>query len=403
MGKVLFLSHRIPYPPDKGEKIRAWNILKYLAADHDIFLGCLADVAVSEQDLEFLKNFCADFFCVSINKSIRKLKALTSLSHGRPLTLAYFDDRRLKRWVDRTLAAHAIDLIYVYSTAMAPYVIDVAHPHRVLDMVDIDSEKWRAYAHASAWPQRLVWAYEARTLFDFEVRCAEIFDRTFFVSDDECAQFRKLVPRASGKTDWVANGVDLERFSPDFLAPSPFPANKLAMVFTGNMDYRPNIDAVSWFADAVFPGLKAKFPHAAFYIVGANPTSAVRRLARRENVFVTGRVADTRPYLHHATLVVAPLRIAAGVQNKVLEAMAMAKPVLATSGAVTGIAVHPAIDVLIADEAAAMIDLAGQFFAGAYPQLGLQALRLVREHYSWALSLERLNTVLAARAGADST
>lgn len=398
MGKVLFLSHRIPYPPDKGEKIRAWNILKHLAASNDIFLGCLADVAVSDKDFEFLRNFCADFFCALINASIHKLKALTSLSQGLPLTLAYFDDRRLKRWVDRTLAAHAIDLIYVYSTAMAPYVIDVAHPHRVLDMVDIDSEKWRAYARASAWPQRLVWCYEARTLFDFEVRCAATFDRTFFVSNDECAQFKTLVPNARAKTDWVANGVDLEHFSPDFAAPSPFPANKLAMVFTGNMDYRPNIDAVSWFADAVFPGIKARFPHAAFYIVGANPTAAVRRLARQQNVFVTGRVVDTRPYLCHATLVVAPLRIAAGVQNKVLEAMAMAKPVLATSGAITGIAARPAIDVLVADEAATMIDLAGQCFTGAYPQLGWEAHRLVRDHYSWTLSLERLSTVLAPPA-----
>ncbi len=402
MADLLFLSHRIPYPPDKGEKIRAFHILRHLARRHRIHLGCLIDAPEDWRHVADLREFCADLACFPLHRRWRRLAALTKMRPGRALTRDYFHHRGLARWVEDKFAGGISD-VFVYSSAMAPYAMGRRGGRRVLDMVDIDSEKFRAYAQASAWPGRWLYAREARTLLALERAAAADFDQTLLVSAAECAHFAALAPELGGRVTPLANGVDLARFAPDLGLPNPYPGAPPAIVFTGTMDYRPNEEAVIWFAEQVLPALRMAASGGVapdFYIVGARPGAALRRLARRPGVVVTGRVADTRPYLAHAALVVAPLHIARGVQNKVLEAMAMARPVLATPAAFEGITATPGRDLLVAEDAPAMIREARAVLAGRHPGLGHAARAAMLRGYAWDETLAPLDAMFATAPAA---
>jgi sugar transferase (PEP-CTERM/EpsH1 system associated) len=394
---LIFLSHRIPFPPDKGEKIRAWHMFRHLARSHRVHLGCFVDDPADLAHVAELRAHCADLACIEIDRRQQKLLALARVRPGQPLTLGYFSDPRLRDWVAGKLAG-GIDRAFVYCSAMAPYLMG-ANLRRVLDMVDVDSAKWGAYAARSAWPARAIWAREARTLLAFERRAAAAFDRTLFVSAAEAAAFVALAPETAGRVGWLDNGVDLEFFSPARAFASPFPAGGADIVFTGTMDYWPNADAVTWFVAAIFPALRASRPGLRFTIVGANPSPAVRRLADTPGVTVTGRVPDVRPYLAHA-VVVAPLRIARGVQNKVLEAMAMARPGVATPEAYAGLRAEPGRHLLVGDGAAAFAALTAAVLDGRHPGLGAAARAAVECRYAWDATLAGLDGLFDAPAAA---
>ncbi len=396
MGDVLFLCHRIPYPPDKGDKIRAWHMLRHLSQRHRVHLGCLTDHPADLAHLPVLRAQCATVMCRPINRRRQVLHALSRWRPGRPLTVDYFHSSGLQTWVDRTRAATRLTHLFVFSSAMAPYVMREhrCQAHTVLDMVDVDSEKWNSYAQQAALPMRLIWAREARTLLAFERRAASWFDRTLFVSAAEAGRFIALAPDVADRVDWVENGVDLAYFSPKAAYENPYGDNERAIVFTGTMDYRPNIAAVIFFAQNVLPGIRARCPGATFHIVGAHPVASVRALSALPGVTVVGAVSDTRPYLAHAKLAVAPLQIARGIQNKVLEAMAMARPVLISPQALEGLRVHSGRDVLVAADALSMAAQAGAVLAGAHPGLGAAARQAVEQIYPWKTTLRRLEPLL---------
>lgn len=397
MADALFLSHRIPYPPDKGDKIRAWHMLEHLARTHRVHLGCFVDDPADMAHEAHLQKLCASVCCVPIDRRAQKLRALLRLRPGRPLTLDFYRSTALGRWVDATLARHPVGLAFAYCSAMAPYLMGRAGlPARVLDMVDVDSEKWSEYAQRSAWPARLVWAREGRTLLHFETQAAREFDRTLFVSDAECRRFAGLAPSASGQLDWVENGVDLDRFSPAHEFGTPFNEAGPHLVFTGTMDYWPNVDAVSWFARDTLPLLRATYPGVRFVIVGASPSPEVVALAALPGVTVTGRVADVRPFVAHADAVVAPLRIARGIQNKVLEAMAMARPVVATPQAHEGIRVDTPAELLVAEDPVGMARAISGILDGQHPQLGAAARAAMERTYSWTATLHRFDSIMDA-------
>ncbi len=392
MRDLLFLSHRIPYPPDKGEKIRAWHLFEQLAQTYRVHLGCFIDDPADRAHLPELRGRCADLACFGLNRQGQKLKALARLRPGRPLSLGYFHDRRLHRWVREKLAG-GIDRAFVYCSAMAPYVMHATGVRRVLDMVDVDSEKWAAYAARSSPPARWVWAREGRTLLAFERRAALAFDHSLFVSQAECRRFAALAPETAGRLGWLDNGVDLARFSPGFPA-TAMPAGGPDLVFTGTMDYWPNIDAVGWFARNVLPLLRPSWPGVRFWIVGANPAAEVTELAKLPGVRVTGRVADTRPYLAQAAVVVAPLRIARGIQNKVLEAMAMGRPVVASPQAYEGIHATAGRDLLVADGAGETAGRIAEVLQGRHPGLGAAAREAVERGHAWAATLAGLEALM---------
>ncbi len=335
--KLLFLSHRIPYPPNKGDKIRSYHLLEHLTRKYDVYLGAFVDDPSDWQYQEKLKNLCRECCLIPMNPSASRLLSLSGFLEGSALTLPYYRNARLGKWVEDIVSGHSVKKMVVFSSAMAQYVEKYEDCRRIMDFVDVDSDKWMQYAKSKSWPFDAIYRREGRLLEKYERKIASEFDASFFVSPEEAALFSKIAPESSQKTYHYCNGVNAEYFSPEQVHSSPYGNQEKIIVFTGAMDYWPNIDAVEWFSEEVLPKILERIPDARFYIVGSNPSSAVRKLAAQEGVVVTGRVEDVRPYLYHSKVAVAPLRIARGIQNKVLEAMAMGKPVVASPQALEGI------------------------------------------------------------------
>jgi sugar transferase (PEP-CTERM/EpsH1 system associated) len=316
--------------------------------------------------------------------------------------LDYYRHAPLQRWIAGLVARERIDLVYIFSTAMAPYALDLPALRAVptiLDMVDVDSEKWADYARKTSGPARLVWAREARTLRTYERRATAACARTLLVTDAECRCLVARAPESAAKILALENGVDLDFFAPagDAVA-TPYPAAGPWLTLVGNFDYWPNQDAAIWFARDVLPRLRTgRGPGgsatAKLALVGANPSRSILDLAAPD-VLVTGRVADIRPWLAHAAAVVAPLRIARGVQNKVLEAMAAGRPVVASPQACLGIAAEPGRDLLVADGAAEMAGRIAEVLDGQHPGLGAAGRQAV-QRYAWPLRLAQLDAILA--------
>ena len=405
--RLLFLSQRMPYPPEKGEKIRAWHILDHLAKRWEVEAGFLVDDRADLAHLPVLHARCATVeWRPALNRARTAARTMLRARPGLPLTLGWFHDPGLAAWVARGLAEDRYAAVFVYCSSMAPYVMRPAArrpgggPRRVLDMVDVDSEKWLAYAARARTPMRQVWAREARTLLSFERRAAAAFDRTILVSAEEAERFAELAPECADRVDWVDNGVDLDRFDPARPFPNPYSGEAPAIVFTGTMGYRPNVEAVCWFAAEVLPRLRAaaRDPTGArapeFHIVGANPAPAVWGLARLPGVHVTGSVLDVRPYVAHAAVAVAPLRIARGIQNKVLEAMALARPVVASPEAFEGVRARPGRDLLVAGDAEEMAQRVAEVLGGTHAGLGAAARAAVAAGHDWAATLRRLDPLL---------
>lgn len=403
MSSLLLISHRFPYPPDRGEKIRLWHLIQHLAQSHRIFLGCLVDDERDWQHLARLDAVCAEIGCFGIDKRRQKIRALARLRPGRPLMLDYYDHPGLRRWIAALAARESIDLAYVFSTAMAPYALGLPGVRRILDMVDVDSEKWADYAREAAWPASVVWGREARTLRAYERHAALACERTLLVTAAEAARFAELAPESRGRVAVLENGVDLDFFAPpDSPSATPYPQPGPWLALVGNMDYPPNEDAAAWFAREILPLLRrGSDPSTAprLAIVGANPGPQIQSLGALPGVLVTGRVADVRPYLTHAAAVVAPLRIARGVQNKVLEGMAMARPVVASTQAFQGIRATPGRDLLVGDGAAAIAALVAEVLDGGHEGLGAAGRLAVERHYAWADQLAGLDSILADIAG----
>lgn len=397
MQDLIFIAHRIPFPPDKGEKIRGLNLLKHLSKSYRIHLGCLMDNPEDPGHLDTLREWCTTVAGFPIDKRRQKITALLRARPGRPLMLDYYRNPALHAWVAQTMARTPMDITYIYSVAMMPYVDDLptAHTRLILDAQDIDSEKWTTYAQSAAFPMRHVWSREGRTLLAYERRAAMASEATLFVSPQECARFAELAPESAARVHPVENGVDLARFSPDTPHETPFKQPGPHLVFTGNMDYWPNADAVAWFATDVMPPLRAARPTIMFHIVGANPGPETLRLASLPGVNVTGRVPDPRPYLAHADICVAPLRIARGIQNKVLEAMAMARPVIASPQAFEGVRATPGQDLLVADGVDQTVRTILAVLDGAHPGLAQSGRRAVEAGYAWSATLAKLDTILA--------
>ena len=397
MKELLFLAHRIPYPPDKGDKIRSFHLLRHLANRYRVHLGTFIDDPRDWRHVATVKEMCGETRFVALRAASARVRSLAALATGEPLTLRYFRSAPLARWVRDLLASRQVQRALVFSSAMAQYVeqAPVDGMRRVLDFVDLDSDKWRQYGERSRGPLRWLYRREAETLLLLERRYAAAFDASLFASDAEARLFAEHAPEAAARAYVVENGVDTEYFSPQGSYPNPFAADEAALVFTGAMDYWANVDAVVWFAREVFPRLRSEFPLARFYIVGARPVRAVRDLERVPGVKVTGTVPDTRPYLAHARAAVAPLRMARGVQNKVLEAMAMARPVVASRQAVSGISPCAALLEWSADDPEAVAgSLARLLRRPAPPALG-EALRAhVLRYYSWRDNLARLDAII---------
>ena len=401
MRSLLFLAQRIPYPPDKGDKIRSFSVLKHLARSWRIHLGCFVDDPADGAGAAALAEYCADVRCLPLDRRLATLRSAPALLSGRSLSELFYRDRRMTAWVGRTLAQVRPDAAYLFSSVMGQYLAAGPRPRRVvMDFVDVDSDKWGQYAGTTRWPMSAIYRRESRRLLAFDRGVAARADASVFVSPPEAALFKTLAPESAVTTHAIANGVDHAYFSPDPTPPSPFPPDARPIVFTGAMDYWPNIDAVGWFAAECLPLVRQSVPGASFAIVGNAPAPAVRALAALPGVTVTGRVPDVRPYLAHAAAVAAPLRVARGIQNKVLEGMAMGRPVVTTSRGLEGIDAVPGRDLLVADDAPgvakALVRVLGEPALAA--ALGAAGRRRIVEAYSWDDKLACLDRLLAGPA-----
>ena len=384
MDELLYLVHRIPYPPNKGDKIRSYHLLQHLAQSHKVHVGAFIDDAEDWQYAEALAKMAGgEIKLLPLNPRLATLKSAIGLLTGEPLTLPYYRDRAMRGWIDQLLAARPIQHAVVYSSSMAQYIMNRPGLRRVIDFVDIDSDKWRQYAQKKPWPLCMVYRRESHKLFSYEQHVTQTFDAACFVSDAEADLFKQLAPNCARKVFAYSNGVDTAYFSPENAGTTPYPAGVRAIVFTGAMDYWANVDAVVWFAKQAFPAIRSAHGDAKFYIVGARPSAAVQALAKEPNVVVTGSVPDTRPYIAHAAFAVAPLRIARGIQNKVLEAMAMGKPTIVTPEALEGIGAEPGKELLLATNAEDFAAYSRQLLAQPAPAIGIAARQRVIADYGW--------------------
>ena len=389
--KILYLCHRIPYPPNKGDKIRSFNLLKELTKTYDVYLASFIDDPFDRQYRSKLADYCVDYYCPDLPKLWSKIKGLTAFISGKPITLPYYADRKLARWIKQTIQQQQIDTVLVFSSSMAQYVDFPEYQSmcRVIDFVDVDSDKWRQYAQKQQGVMSWIFQREYRELEKIEQHYCEQFNHSLFVSPDEANMFKSLMPAAlSSKIKPLLNGVDVVFFDPSLpVANAEISLPAQYIVFTGAMDYWANVDAVVWFCDEVWPQLHAQNPHLQFLIVGGNPDAKVRELGNRPQITVTGRVHDVRPYIFHAKVVVAPLRIARGIQNKVLEAMAMDKAIVATDMAMEGINAPTS-------ECLAQTDDAVEFAKAINTMLmnppGSNSRQWVIDHFTWQATLAPL-------------
>lgn len=397
MANLLFLVHRLPYPPNKGDKVRSYHLLRHLVARHRVFLGTFVDDPEDEAHVDTVRAMCAGSHIARLSPRGARVRSLGALLHGRALTLDYYRDAGLAHWVEGVLQREHIDAAIVFSSSMAQYVERREDLPLFVDFVDVDSAKWTQYAAMHRWPMSWLYRREGARLLAYERSIAARSTRAFFVTEKETALFRSLAPECAGTCEPMGNGVDADYFEPDPARTSPFEPGEKTVVFTGAMDYAPNVDAVCWFAAEMLPRLRARWPALRFWIVGRSPTPAVRALAG-EAVHVTGTVPDVRPYLQHASVVVAPLRLARGIQNKVLEAMAMGRPVVAARECAEAISATPGRELLAAestDDYVRAIDglLAAPAQADAIGRAGRQR---VLSDYAWEAHLGAFERHLAA-------
>lgn len=372
MGDIAFLAHRLPYPPDRGDRIRSWHVLNALARLAPVHVFTLIDDEADRIHVAQVQNVAASVTVVNRKKS--DVAAIgEALLTGQSASVLAFMNGELKAAVARALPS--VDTIYAFSGQMAAYVPDDFSGRFVMDFVDLDSAKFEMMGLAGR--------FEARRLLAWEIATAKRADTSLFVSEDEAALF---TDKTGLSARVMGNGIDLAYFAPDVVEPVNAPAPLI--VFTGQMDYAPNAEAVAAFSVGVLPSVLKAVPDAMFAIVGRAPTKAVKSLAG-PRVIVTGEVPDTRPWLAAAAVVVAPLRIARGVQNKVLEAMAMGKACVVSSGAARGIDATDGHDFIVSDDPADAVTalLKDRPLAAS---IGANARAKMVTRYAWDMQLARL-------------
>ena len=421
---LLMIVHRIPFPPDKGDKIRSWNELCFLKNNGwNIHLCTFVDDAEDWKHVEELRRHCATLFVGRQKKMKRWLFMALALFQGAPLSVGAFFDRKALGYVSKVLKTYSIRAALCFCSPTAEYFFRLPplewrskkadfdknwslkknaakalRPLRiVMDLCDVDSEKWRIYSKKVGGWKRWIYEIEAERLRSYEIDILHAFDASVVVSQAE-ADFLKKSAGVSKKVFAVSNGVDTDYFHPEatYLRRRNL-TRPPRIVFCGVMDYHPNIDAVEWFVEEVMPILRKSFGKVEFDIVGSKPVRRVLKLAGSTGVRVLGRVDDVRPYVWKADVSVAPVRIARGIQNKVLEAMAMGKPVVATNEAFEGIEGVPGQDLMVsdavplrfADAVSRLVE--NEDFA---KRMGEKARETILRRYSWDTKLVKLDRLL---------
>lgn len=410
---ILYLAHRIPYPPNKGDKLRSFRQLDRLAQQHNVWCGCFVDDPADEQHVSELRRRCVDVAAVRLSRPTALRRGLIGLARGRTLTESYYSSQRMTRIVREWSATVGFDAVMAFSSSMAQYA-SIPRARRVLDLCDRDSQKWMDYATLSPWPVSTLYRLEGQRLAKLEGAILREFDATILITPAEADGFGP--PAAAQKLHIIGNGVDcatapscssrLESVSDEQSEnreghqSRQYATERLIVGFMGAMNYRPNVDAVRWFVRECWPAICRAHQNVEFRIVGRAPTSAVKRLERVPGVVVVGEVSDASLAVSEFDISVAPLRIARGLQNKVLEAMAHSKPVVLSNGAAVGLSGTHGREYMVADGAAEFTECVSRLIADpAERQRLAQAGRAyVQAHHCWDTELDRLEKVVTGAA-----
>jgi len=387
--RILYLCHRFPYPPKRGGKIRPFNMIRHLAERHEVVVCSLARSPAEAEEGQGIAPYCAEYHVATVNESLQWVRMIATLP--TPLTASgqYFHSPQMARTVHRLLAERRFDLIFVHCSSVAHYVERVADVPKILDFGDMDSQKWLEYAAQKSLPLSIGYWWEGQRVLAEEKRLARRFD---FCTATTRAEWETLRGYGIGTpSDWFPNGVDSSYFSP---TGDPYDADTIA--FVGRMDYYPNQQAMFDFCASVLPLLREKRPGIRLQIVGADPSAAVRRLGELPGVTVTGSVPDVRPYVTRSALTVAPLSIARGTQNKILEAMAMGVPVVASRIAAGGVDAVPGEHLLAAESPAGYRDAILRLLddTDERARLSVAGRARVLSHHAWPNSMKRLDAII---------
>lgn len=399
--KILYVCHRFPYPPKRGGKIRPFNMIRHLAREHEVTVASLARSGEEAREAAGIAPHCARFEIGRVSDPVQALRMAARLPTPTPSSFGFFYSARLAGRIRGLLAAERFDLVFVHCSSVARYVAGASGVAKILDFGDMDSQKWLEYARCKPFPLSAGYRLEGAKLEREERRLARRFDLCTATTRAELETLDRY--RTGAPTDWFPNGVDGEYFRPGDERHDPD-----TIVFVGRMDYYPNQECMLDFCANVLPIVRARRPNAKLAIVGADPSPAVRRLGALPGVTVTGSVPDVRPYLHRAALVVAPLNIARGTQNKILEAMAAGVPVVTSRAAAGGVDALDREHFLVAstpqEHAAACLRLLEDPAERA--RLAAAGRARMLSHHSWASSMRRLDRIiercLAARASAHA-
>ena len=387
---ILYLCHRFPYPPTRGGKIRPFNMIRHLsAAGHQVTVCSLVRSPQEAEQGQGIAPYCADFSMGGVVEWLQVLRMVVRLPVPTPSSMGYFYSSELADQVNDLLVSRRWDLIFVHCSSVAQYVAQVNDVPKILDFGDMDSQKWLEYANYKPFPFSMGYRYEGGKMLAAEKQLATCFD---LCTATTRAEWETLQSYATGAdTDWFPNGVDAEYFSPSDAAYDPD-----TISFIGRMDYYPNQECMTRFCTEIWPLLKSSRPALKLLIVGADPSPAMRQLGCIEGVTVTGSVPDVRPYLRQSVLMVAPLNIARGTQNKILEAMAMGIPVVTSSLAAAGVDAEPGTHFLVADTpqdyVLAILSVCSS--ADDRKRLAQAGRQRMLSHHAWPRAMARLNGLI---------
>ena len=403
MGEILFIAHRLPFPPDRGDKIRSHHILKHLASLAPVHVATFADDEADFAAETGLAALAASY-CLRRRSKPLALAAVQAVALGQPVSLAAFHDRALAGYVADVLATRPISAIYVFSGQMGQYVPASFAGRLIVDLVDVDSAKFEAYARKRGGLIARIEMREAKLLAAEEARLAARAAVTLLVSPAEADLFRSRLPAGHGAdVRAIGNGIDCIGYDPALVMPEPrmMVDSGPRLIFTGQMDYTPNVDAVRRVLDRILPRIRAVRSDVTFHVVGRNPAPELLARHGEHGCHIWGRVDDIRPWLAAATHALIPLEIGRGVQNKVLEAMAMALPVVVSGEAATGIPAQSGKHFAVADsdEALAEAVLALLDEPARARALGLAARSFVLDHASWEAALAPLARIMTGSDG----
>ncbi len=406
--KLLLLIHRLPVPADRGTKLRAALELRHLTGRHDVWCAGFLDVPLGPAGseprlaLDEIRELCRDVAAVPLSQVTARVQAAASMLSGRTATEGYFASAALERQVLRWAREVRFDAVLAFSSSMAPLALKVDAPRRVLDLVDLDSFKWREMSHTARWPMRWVYGTEGVRLARRELDWMDRFDASLLINDREAALLSGR--RAMDRLHVIRSGAFTAADHARIEEPAPLP-DEPVVGFLGAMDYAPNIEAVRWFVADMWPGIRQARPDAVFHIIGRSPGRAVRRLHNGRDVLVSGTVPAVEPYLRRLRVSVAPLRLARGIQTKVLAAMAAGRPCVVTPCVAAGIGADETRELLVADSAGDFVRRVVELLddKGRADSIGRAGAAFVSRAFDPRHELERLDALLTGGSPARET